>query len=89
MQQKASESCKIPKNEKDMIECPKFGHPLMGLAHLILARCLAFHRVQLALGWAADQDILLLEFGVGILGDGHIQAHGCSHELHHVQDLNA
>jgi len=35
----------------------------VSLAHQILAWLFALHGVELALGRAADQDILLLEFG--------------------------
>ncbi len=61
----------------------------MSLGQHILAGRLSLHGIQLALGWAANQDILLLELCIGILRDGHIQAHGCSHELYNVQDLYA
>ncbi|OPX78404.1 MAG: hypothetical protein A4E45_01203 [Methanosaeta sp. PtaB.Bin039] len=40
-------------------------------------------RVQLA-DVLADDGVLLLELGVGVLGDGDVQAHALGHQLDHI-----
>lgn len=63
-------------------------HPLVCLAHKILARFLAFDCLQLALHWSTDQHILGLELCVRVLGYLGVKAHGGCHHLYNIYDLD-